>query len=55
MNNMNLTINAGEIISKFRKLIVKIKSLLQCKEKFAHHAEAANLKEHNLILDVRIQ
>ncbi|GBC48852.2 zinc finger BED domain-containing protein RICESLEEPER 2-like [Rhizophagus irregularis DAOM 181602=DAOM 197198] len=51
MNNMDATINAGEIIPKLRRLVVKIRLSPQCQERFARHSEAVNLKDLKLILD----
>ncbi|EXX56006.1 hypothetical protein RirG_220070 [Rhizophagus irregularis DAOM 197198w] len=53
LDNIDETIPAGEIIPKLRKLIVKIRSSPQYKERFARQAEAADLKGLNLILDIR--
>ncbi|UZO24738.1 uncharacterized protein OCT59_017032 [Rhizophagus irregularis] len=53
MNNIDATINAGEIIPKLRKLVVIIKLSPQHLERFARHSEAANLKDLKLILDVK--
>ncbi|CAB5217264.1 unnamed protein product, partial [Rhizophagus irregularis] len=53
MNNMDATINAGEIIPKLRRLVVKIRLSPQRQERFVRHSEAANLKDLKLILDVK--
>ncbi|GBC19616.2 zinc finger BED domain-containing protein RICESLEEPER 2-like [Rhizophagus irregularis DAOM 181602=DAOM 197198] len=50
---LEMPINTGEVIPKLRKLIVKIRASPQRQEKFACHAEAAGLKELQLILDVK--
>ena len=42
-----------EIISKLRRLIVKIRSLSQRKERFARRCEFFSIKSLNLILDVK--
>ncbi|GBB87371.1 hypothetical protein RclHR1_13820001 [Rhizophagus clarus] len=53
MDDMDSSTNAGEIIPKLHKLVVKVKLSPQRQERFARHAEAANLKELSHILDVR--
>ena len=42
-----------EIIPKLRRLIVKIRSSLQQKEKFAHHCKFFSIQSLNVILDVK--
>ncbi|GES79596.1 zinc finger BED domain-containing protein RICESLEEPER 2-like [Rhizophagus clarus] len=54
LDNIEEAIPAGEIpYATLHKLIVKVRSSSQRKEKFARQSEAAGLKELNLILGVR--
>ncbi|CAG8810889.1 18398_t:CDS:2, partial [Racocetra persica] len=45
LNNINTSLNTGEIIPKLRKLIVNIRSSPQRRERFAYQAKAAGLKD----------
>ncbi|CAG8796190.1 12516_t:CDS:2, partial [Dentiscutata erythropus] len=53
LDNINTPIMAGDIIPKLRKLVVKIRSSPQRRERFMRQVKAAGLENCNLILDIK--
>ncbi|CAG8742614.1 997_t:CDS:1, partial [Racocetra fulgida] len=53
LDNINTPIMARDIIPKLQKLVVKIRSLPQCREQFMHQVKAASLNNCNLILNIK--